>query len=70
LAKQDKDAGLKATFTPIAEALTANEAKIAAELIAAQGTAQDTGGYYKPVFSKVSAAMRPSATFNAIIDGI
>lgn len=67
LAAQDKDADLKATFTPIAAELTANEAKIEGELIGSQGKPQDTGGYYKPVFEKASAAMRPSATFNAIL---
>lgn len=67
LAAQDKDADLKATFTPIAAELTANEAIIDAELIGSQGKPQDTGGYYKPVFEKASAAMRPSATFNVIL---
>jgi isocitrate dehydrogenase len=67
LAAQDKDAELKAIFTPIAAELTANEAKIDAELIGSQGKPQDTGGYYKPDFEKASAAMRPSATFNAIL---
>ena len=67
LAAQDKDADLKATFTPIAAELTANEAKIEGELIGSQGKPQDTGGYYKPVFEKASAAMRPSTTFNAIL---
>ncbi|HLO45267.1 MAG TPA: NADP-dependent isocitrate dehydrogenase [Leadbetterella sp.] len=67
LAAQDKDAELKAIFTPIAAELTANESKIDAELIGSQGKPQDTGGYYKPDFEKASAAMRPSATFNAIL---
>lgn len=67
LAAQDKDAELKAIFTPIAAELTANESKIDAELIGSQGKPQDTGGYYKPVFEKASVAMRPSATFNAIL---
>ena len=67
LAAQNKDQELKAIFTPIAQELTANEAKIDAELIAAQGKPQDIGGYYKPVFEKASAAMRPSATFNKIL---
>jgi isocitrate dehydrogenase len=67
LAAQDKDAELKATFAPIAAELTANEAKIEGELIGSQGKPQETGGYYKPVFEKASAAMRPSATFNAIL---
>lgn len=67
LAAQEKDAELKALFTPIAEELTAQEAKINEELIAAQGKPQDIGGYYKPDFAKASAALRPSATLNGIL---
>lgn len=67
LAAQDKDPELKAIFTPIAEELTAKESSINAELIGAQGKPQDVGGYYKPVFEKASAAMRPSPTFNTIL---
>jgi len=67
LAAQDKDAELKALFTPIAGELTAQEAKISEELIAAQGKPQDIGGYYKPDFARASAAMRPSATLNSIL---
>ena len=46
------------------------EAKIAAELLAAQGTAVDIGGYYRPDEAGTAAAMRPSATLNAIIDAM
>jgi isocitrate dehydrogenase len=67
LAAQDVDAELKAEFTPIAKAMTENEAKIVAELADAQGKAVDMGGYYLPDDAKTSAAMRPSATLNAII---
>ncbi len=67
LAAQTKDAALAARFKPIAEALTANEAKINAELIAAQGKPVDIGGYYLPDDKKASAAMRPSATLNAAL---
>jgi isocitrate dehydrogenase len=67
LAAQDKDADLKARFTPVAKALTENEEKINAELIGAQGKPQDTGGYYAPDFDKASKAMRPSATLNAAL---
>jgi isocitrate dehydrogenase len=67
LAAQDVDAQLKAEFTPIAKAMTENEAKIVAELADAQGKAVDMGGYYLPDDVKTSAAMRPSATLNAII---
>jgi isocitrate dehydrogenase len=67
LAAQDADAELAARFTPIAAALAADQAVIDAELDAAQGDPVDIGGYYYPDPAKVSAAMRPSATFNRII---
>ncbi|MFP9098405.1 NADP-dependent isocitrate dehydrogenase [Flavobacterium sp. RHBU_24] len=67
LAAQDNDAELKAKFTEIAKDLTENEAKIDAELIGAQGKAEEIGGYYHPDFAKTDAAMRPSATLNAIL---
>lgn len=70
LAAQNNDAGLKAKFTPIAEALTSNESKINQELIGAQGSKVTIGGYYKPTKELVSKAMRPSETFNQIIDSI
>jgi isocitrate dehydrogenase len=67
LAAQDADAELKALFTPVAEALTANESKIVEELLAVQGSAVDIGGYYQPDDAKANAALRPSATFNGIL---
>jgi isocitrate dehydrogenase len=67
LAAQDKDAELKARFTPLAEALTANEAKIVDELNEVQGVAMDIGGYYRPDVELATKAMRPSATFNAAL---
>ncbi len=67
LATQTKDAELAATFAPIAEAMTANEAKINEELIASQGKVQEIKGYYQPDFAATSAAMRPSETLNAIV---
>ena len=67
LAAQSKDAALAARFKPLAETLAKNEAKINAELIAAQGKPVDIGGYYLPDDAKASAAMRPSATLNAAI---
>lgn len=70
LAAQTKDAELAATFAPIAEAMTANEAKINEELIAAQGKPQEIKGYYHPDFDATSKAMRPSQTLNAIVDAI
>ena len=67
LAEQTKDKDLQARFKPLAKTLAKNEAKILAELIAAQGKPQDTGGYYRPDFEKTSAAMRPSPTLNAAL---
>jgi isocitrate dehydrogenase len=70
LAAQTADADLAATFKPIAESLTANEAKIVAELLAVQGQKADVGGYYKPDNAKADAALRPSATLNGILAGV
>lgn len=70
LAAQDTDAELKERFTQVAADLGDNEAKINEELIGAQGSPVDLGGYYKPDADKASAAMRPSATLNAIIDAL
>jgi isocitrate dehydrogenase len=67
LAAQTKDKDLAARFKPLAETLAKNEAKINAELIAAQGKPVDIGGYYLPDVKKTSAAMRPSATLNAAL---
>ncbi|WP_299127595.1 NADP-dependent isocitrate dehydrogenase [uncultured Alcanivorax sp.] len=68
LAAQDDDAELKDTFTAIAASLTENEETIVNEMVAVQGSPIEIGGYYNPDFSKASAAMRPSATFNGILD--
>ncbi len=68
LAEQDEDTALKAEFTALAKALAANEATIVAELDAAQGKPVEIGGYYQPDLEKVTAAMRPSETFNALLN--
>jgi isocitrate dehydrogenase len=70
LANQTKDAELKSKFAPIANELIANESKINSELLGAQGKAQNIGGYYQPNPTLTSQAMRPSATFNSILDTI
>jgi isocitrate dehydrogenase len=70
LAAQNKDAVLKNKFTKVAKQLEENESKINAELLGAQGKPVDIGGYYHPNFQKVSNAMRPSATLNAIVESI
>jgi len=68
LANQDDDIELKARFAQLARSLAENEVKINEELMAAQGSPQDLGGYYKPDEKLAEKAMRPSATFNALID--
>ena len=70
LAQQTTDTGLQARFAVIAGLLSSNESKIIDELNAAQGSAVDIGGYYHPDPALASSAMRPSATFNNIIDSI
>ena len=70
LAAQSVDPELAAKFAPIAEALATNQAAIVDELNAVQGSPVDIGGYYFPSDDLVIAAMRPSATFNSIIDAI
>ncbi len=68
LAAQDTDAELNARFGDVAEKLEENEDRITAELLAAQGEPVDLGGYYAPDPDRTADAMRPSGTFNAIID--
>ena len=70
LAKQSQDSELQARFAPIAQKLAANEEKIVQELNDAQGNPVDIGGYYLPDDEMASKAMRPSATLNAIVDGL
>ncbi|WP_062064397.1 NADP-dependent isocitrate dehydrogenase [Cellvibrio sp. OA-2007] len=67
LAAQTEDAALQAEFAPVAKALADSEATIVAELKAAAGKPVDLGGYYRPDVAKASAALRPSATFNAVL---
>jgi isocitrate dehydrogenase len=70
LAAQDKDQVLKARFAKVAAELEKNADKIDAEMINCQGQPVDIGGYFRPDPVKADAAMRPSATFNAIIDNM
>ena len=70
LAAQQEDQELQARFATVARQLADNEAKINEELIGAQGKPVDMGGYYNPDEALTIAAMRPSATFNAIIDAL
>ena len=70
LAAQDADPELKAQFTGVAAALEANEPRVVAELNAVQGKPAKIGGYYQPNDDLAFAALRPSATFNAILDQV
>ncbi len=70
LAGQTDDPALANTFAPVAKAMQEQEEVIVNELNAVQGNPVDMGGYYFPVEELVSAAMRPSKTLNAIIDGL
>ena len=70
LAEQGDDSELQARFSPVAQAMAENEEKIVYELNFVQGPAMDVGGYYKLDAAKASAAMRPSATLNAIVAAV
>ncbi|GMV42424.1 MAG: isocitrate dehydrogenase, NADP-dependent [Myxococcales bacterium] len=70
LAAQDEDAEWKDRFGKVARQLAENESRIAQDLIDAQGSPVDIGGYYRPDTALTARAMRPSATLNGIIDGM
>jgi isocitrate dehydrogenase len=70
LARQTDDAALAETFGPVAEELAASIETISKELVDAQGHPVDIGGYYRPDAEKVTSVMRPSRTFNEIIDAL
>jgi isocitrate dehydrogenase len=69
LATQTQDKALQAHFTPLAKALADSEQKITEEFKAVQGKPVDIGGYYMVDVQKMTAVMRPSATFNAVLQG-
>jgi isocitrate dehydrogenase len=70
LAEQTKDAELQAHFAPLAKALADNEEKVVNELNSVQGKSVDIGGYYMPDGEMTEAVMRPSATFNTVLDTV
>ncbi|WP_435255191.1 NADP-dependent isocitrate dehydrogenase [Tenacibaculum sp. A30] len=70
LAAQDNDAELKAQFAPIAEKMAAEETTIVNELNTVQGKAVNIGGYYEPNDGLADNVMRPSTTFNTILQSI
>jgi isocitrate dehydrogenase len=70
LAEQDDDASLARTFGKLATRLEAAESTIVGELNGVQGKPVELDGYYRPDLGKVSAAMRPSQTFNAALESL
>ena len=68
LAAQQESPALRDDFAGLAASMRSAESSIVDELIAVQGDAADTGGYYRMDDAKVAAIMRPSATLNALID--
>ncbi|VAW38714.1 Isocitrate dehydrogenase [NADP]; Monomeric isocitrate dehydrogenase [NADP] [hydrothermal vent metagenome] len=70
LAAQKEDKELQSRFESVAMELQMNEAQIVGEMISVQGSPVDMGGYYHPDTEKVSKAMRPSATFNKVLESL
>jgi len=68
LATQTGDADLAAAFGSLANKLADNADEILAELKSGAGKPVDLGGYFHTDPAKTAAVMRPSATFNALID--
>lgn len=69
LTAQTEDPELAERFASLAESLAENEDTIVKELNAAQGSEADLGGYYYPDPAKAAAVMRPSKTFNEVLEG-
>ena len=67
LANQTDDTTLQSIFAPLAEQLAASEQQIVDELNSVQGQAVELGGYYAPNETRASEAMRPSQTFNQLL---
>ena len=70
LAGQDRNADLSSKFGPVASQLEERESQIVDELNQVQGQSIDMGGYFRPDDAKVSAAMRPCAAFNEVLDSL
>jgi isocitrate dehydrogenase len=64
LAAQTEDAGLAESFASLARTLRDKEEEINAELLGAQGSPVDLGGYYLPDDEKAASVMRPSRLLN------
>ena len=67
LAEQKESEQLQDAFRDLAARFTESESTIIEELTIAQGEPVEIGGYYHPDEEQVLRAMRPSATFNAVL---
>ncbi|WP_313005836.1 NADP-dependent isocitrate dehydrogenase [Corynebacterium variabile] len=70
LAEQTEDPALAEIFAPVADELEEKFETIKVEMRSGQGKSVDLGGYYWPNDEKTTKVMRPSQTFNAVIDGL
>ncbi|MDP4665926.1 MAG: NADP-dependent isocitrate dehydrogenase [Flavobacteriaceae bacterium] len=68
LAEQNEDSALKMEFSQLHQQLMTSESVIVNELLSVQGHPVDLGGYYHPDLDQVSKLMRPSNTFNRILN--
>lgn len=68
LAKQTDDPELATQFKSLFDQLSANEEQIVTELNSVQGKPADIGGYFLADPALSEAIMRPSHTFNSILD--
>ena len=58
------------SWRQLAEQLASAEETIVKELVECQGSGVDIGGYYHPDSVKTEAVMRPSKTFNNLMDSV
>ncbi len=68
IAEQNEDLKLKERFAVLAKQLADKHDVIIAEINAVRDRPLDIGGYYRPEITKVTRVMRPSATFNKILE--
>ena len=69
MSKQTVDPALSKRFGELAAQLKEKEEAICEELLLAQGSPVDVGGYFSPDLKLAEAAMRPSKALNSIISG-
>ena len=70
LSQQTESPELREKFLRVASELRKKEGQILKELNEVQGSPVDMGGYYLPDEDKLTQLMRPSCTFNEIIDSV